>query len=204
MRKIVSGLVLVLSCGFAMAGGWGATASVTCGFNGDMYRPALNITYSTGSDAGTPGLLGIGVMLPDMSDGVVYSDGEWAPYKGGLYPFESRFDDGFPAVITRSLAFPGNSHSTGEYFGYMVFIGHGAYTDEARHRVEVMRSARARNKETLLKKGKWTAQMEASTGPDFELRYIWSLIQKDGIDNQKFGKVISIPIVDCSPPYTSH
>jgi hypothetical protein len=145
-------------------------------------------------------LIWIAVMLPDMSDGVVFSNGGWAPYQGGLYPFESSFENGFPSLIQRNIVFPGSSTSTSQYQGYGVFVGHGAYSAEARQRVEVMRSARARNKETLLKQGKWTAQMESSAGPDFDLRYIWSLIQKDSLDNQKFGQVLTVPFVDCSPP----
>ena len=42
--------------------------------------------------------------------------------------------------------------------------------------------------------GTWSADYETDD------RYIWSLIQGDMVNNNKFGAVITVPFIDCTPP----
>jgi hypothetical protein len=203
-RYIWFGVLSFLLTSAVLADGWAGAASVTCGdsapgMSNTGSPPVLNVGYALGSDARMQGLFGVAIMLADMSKGVVLTESGWDTYKGGLFPFASRYDNGFPAQIQRQIPFPGGGMTTSEFQGFGVFLGHGVYTPEAKKKVNDARDSLARNKELLVKMGKWNAQMESAQGRDHELRHIWSLIQKDAVDNKKFSQVFTIPFIDCTP-----
>lgn len=197
MKNILCCVLLAVVGVAAQAGG---SATVTCGnaapgvYNNGQ-APVLNISYSTGADAGTPGLFWLGVLTPDKTNGAVMtSDQGWIAYQGGLYPFQSRYDGGLPGMISKTFPFPGNSLLTTDYVGYIVYTGHGAYGGEAKKKVADRRAALNSVKAKLVEKGVWNSEYE---GDD---RFIWSLIQKDMVDNQKYGSYITVPLIDCTIP----
>lgn len=198
VTKIVTAVVLALASAGAFAAG---RASLTCGSNGPVYemdngngngQPVyLNVSYPTGGDAGTPGLFWVGIISPDQKVGAVLTERGWEEYQGGLYPFQSRHDGGLPGTISLSLPFPNNALTTNPYVGYSVYLGHGAYTTAMRQKVADRRAALDRVKPTLVASGKWNPEF------DRDERFIWSLIQKDMVDQGKYGAVVTIPAVSC-------
>lgn len=178
-----------------------ATASVTCGINGYTNEsefgtgnnlPAyLNISYPTSADSGAPGLFWLGIISPDQTQGAVLTERGWETYQGGLYPFQSRHDGGLPRTITLSTPFPNNRMSTSGYVGYSVYLGHGAYTPKMRQMVVDRRTALNSAKPTMVAAGRWNAELDSDD------RFIWSMIQRDMVDNGKYGEVITIPSLNC-------
>ena len=196
MNKLLVSVLLASACLAVQAG---VVGSVTCGNapvgvynNGQL--PVVNVLYSTGSDAGLPGLFALGVMLPDKTNGSVLTKNGWELYKGGLYPFLYRYDNGLPASIPVSVPFPDGLLTTAAYVGYDVGVGHGAYTADARLKVADRRQALNSAKELLVAKGRWSSVY------DDDLQYIWSLVQKDAVDNQKYLKALTVPLIDCTLP----
>lgn len=197
MKSILCCALLVLISVVAQAGG---SATVTCGnappgvYNNGQ-PVVLNVGYTTGADAGVPGLFWIGVLTSDQGSGAVLTmDQGWIVYQGGLYPFQSRYDGGLPGTIAKTIAFPGDPLSTASYVGYSVYIGHGAYGGAAKLKVADRRSALNSVKAKLVAKGVWNSEYESDD------RYIWSLVQKDMVDNQKYASYLTVPYIDCSVP----
>lgn len=196
MRNLLFGVFLALF-------GWAAQASsgnafLTCGdptslFGGGDSQPVfLNVTYSPGADAGTPGLFWLGVLAPDQAHGSALTEQGWTNYLGGLYPFQARYDNGLPATITLKIPFPNNAINTNDYVGFQLYIGHGAYTDAAHALVLSRRTTLNRIKPQRVAAGTWNAAY------DHDEQFIWSLIQKDMVNNNKYGAVFTIPELNCS------
>lgn len=197
MLKIIFGLLLAVVASTALAG---ASAKLVCGDGSagyDMgYGPSqpvtLQITYTTDADAGTPGLFWLGIISPDQTTGAVLTAGQgWITYQGGLYPFQSRYDNGLPGTISLSLQLPNNATSTVGYVGYSVYVGHGAYTPTARQKVADRRIALDSAKPELVARGRWRPEHAD------DQMYIWSLVQRNMTDSQKYGSVITLPSFSC-------
>lgn len=191
MRNIIFGLALAVVGAGAHAGG---SATVTCGSGGyqNGKPPVLNINYVPTGDAGTPGLFFLGVLSPDEQSGAVMTPQGWVTYSGGLYPFKARYDAGLPGSIPLNVAFPGGGLTTQAYVGYKVYVGHGAYTAAGRASVADRRTSLNEAKPTLVAEGVWKPELE-----DDE-RFIYALVQKDMVDNRKFGILLTVPFLDCS------
>ncbi len=195
MKKMILGVLLVAATAAAQAGGY---AWVSCGGAAEgVYNtgdsPVLNISYGPGGDAGKPGLFWLGVLSADQKSGAVMTPSGWATYQGGLYPFQARYDGGLPGSITFSLPFPSNDGTTGSYVGYSIYAGHGAYTSAAMQTVATRRAGLDGMKPKRVALGTWKAEY------DNDDQFIWSLIQKDMVDNSKYGALVSIPYIDCNP-----
>jgi hypothetical protein len=179
----------------------GGTATVICRPTGSTYddgtpitAPALQVNYSTGADAGTPGLFWFGILSPDQKRGAVLTPQGWQTYTGGLYPFQARYDAGFTPTIAFAVPFPDGSTNTGAYVGYSVYAGDGVYTTDMRQKVADRRASLNAVKPDMVAKGRWRPEFDSDD------TYVWSLIQRDMTDNSKYGSIGSIPFVDCSPP----
>lgn len=179
-------LGLIANAVVAHAGG---SARVVCARQG----PVLEVTYTTGADAGTPGLFWVGVLTSDRSGGAFSTPKGWLPYKGGLYPFHSRYDSGFPQTIKVLLPFPDQSYTTREYVDYTVYTGNGVYTQNMHEQVQERRAALNLVKPDMVAKGLWRPEFESD---DFHMT---ALAQNDLTMNKKYGQVYTIPFVDCDP-----
>lgn len=167
----------------------GGSARVVC----NRFTPSLEVSYSTGADAGKPGLLWVGVLTQDQSGGAFHTGKDWESYNGGLYPFHSRYDGGLPATIRVTLPFPGNSSTTAQYVGYTVYTGNAQYTPEMREQVRDRREALNLVKNDMIARGVWRSEFDSDDYP------ILALAQNDLMRNKKYGMVLTIPFVDCNP-----
>ncbi|CAN7779736.1 hypothetical protein LJR296_007916 [Cupriavidus necator] len=176
----------------------GGTATVVCSKPGDAFGfnpvPVLQVSYNAGSDTSTPGLFWFGIISPDQTLGSVLTPQGWQDYTGGLYPFQARYDNGLPQRITLSIPFPGGVQTTAAYVGYSLYAGHGAYSYANRQKVLDRRAALNRVKPDMVAKDRWRPEFDTDDS------FIWSLIQKDMVDNNKYGPILAIPYVDCTPP----
>lgn len=183
----------------ASAGGNATSVDVVCGDGTPLTPwtqnpyPTFRVTYSPGADVGKPGLFWFGVLSPDLQKGAALTMQGWATYEGGLYPPQSRYDGGL-RQITLTVQLPTRALTTADYVGYGVYLGHGVYTQDARNKVANRRNTLDRLKTDLQAKGRWIAAY------DTDDQFIWSLIQKDMTDNQKYGQYFTIPFLDCTPP----
>jgi hypothetical protein len=204
MRKLFLGVTLAAAAAAAHAG-IVAQASITCGNNppgvyntGDV--PTLHVTYSPGADAGTPGLFWFGILTPDQQFAEALDiTGTWVQYLGGLYPPNQRFDNGLPGTVTVNVPFPADQYgsvplTTSQYVGYTVYAGHGIYSQQSQQMVAIRRESLNAVKPQRVAAGTWNSAYDDDTN------FMWSLIQKDMTDNNKWGAVITIPFVDCTPP----
>lgn len=175
------------------------TATVFCGKPGDSYGagavPILQVSYNTGPDVGTPGLFWFGINSQDQTLGSVLTPQGWQNYSGGLYPFQARYDNGLLPRITLSLPFPGKVQNTSGYVGYSLYAGHGTYSYDMRQKVADRRAALNKAKPDMVAKGRWRPEFDSDDN------YIWSLIQKDMVDNNKYGALLIIPYVACAPDF---
>jgi hypothetical protein len=185
MIKPIIVLTMAIAASQTFASG---IATVACGPNA---APVLELSYDSGSDAGVPGLLFLGVLAPDKSIGAAMTESGWVQYEGGLYPFMTRFDTAFPATTKRSLPFPAGSSSTQQYVGYGVYIGHGVLSPAAQAMVMARRAGLTEAKPSMIAAGTWTKEYESDD------RFKWSLVQKDMTDNNKFALALVIPFLDC-------
>lgn len=195
MRKLLLGVTLAAAAAAAQAGG---QASITCGNGFSGATPQLNVTYTPGVDAGNPGLLWLGVLSPNQTIGAVLDiTNNWIAYEGGLYPPNKRFDGGIPGTVTISVPFPGNQYgtptNTSQYVGYSVYMGHGIYTKTAADMVASRRTFLNSIKAERQAQGTWRAEYNDDT------QMMWSLVQKNMVDNNKYGSVLTIPFIDCAP-----
>lgn len=194
-KEWLMALGIVVAMASAHAGG---TATVECSRPGDTTGlnavPVLQVSYSTGVDAGTPGLFWFGIISQDQTLGSVLTQKGWQNYEGGLYPFQSRYDGGLLQRITLSIPFPDGAQNTGAYVGYKVYAGHGVYSYGMRQKVADRRNALNNVKPEMVAKGRWRPEFDSDD------QYIWTLIQKDMVDNNKYGPIVTIPYVDCTPP----
>ena len=183
MKKVISGLLVAILTTGVQAGG---TVSVTCGKapvgvhnNGEL--PMVNVSYTTGGDAGLPGQLWLGVLTPDQDKGAVLASHEWTAYLGGdLLPHAS-YEGGLPRVITLSVPFPSNGRfDTSGFIGYRIHVGHGAYTKQAQQAVASRRSTIG------------ASSHETNDGQ------IATLIQRNMVENKKFGALLTVPYIDCA------
>jgi hypothetical protein len=178
----------------AIAGG---QATVACSVPGDSFGPnavpVLQVSYSTGADAGIPGLFWFGVISQDQTIGSVLTPQGWQNYYGGLYPFQARYDGGFTSNITLSIPFPDGVQTTAAFVGYNVYAGHGIYSTDSREKVVARRASLNSVKPDMVAKGRWRPEFDSDDN------FIWSLIQRDMVDNKKYGPILSIPYVDCTP-----
>lgn len=156
--------------------------------------PTFRVTYTTGADAGQPGLFWFGVLSPDQQRGAVLTPYGWQAYQGGNYPFHSRHDGGLRASLTLHVPLPGNALTTAEYVGFGVYLGHGVYTATAQQQVASRRASLNRVKPDMVAKGRWRADFDTDDS------FIWTMIQKDMTDNGKYGQAYTIPFLDCTPP----
>jgi hypothetical protein len=187
MRSLIIAAALACAALDATASG---SASVVCGYN---QMPMLVVDYATGADAGTPGLIYLGVLSPDRTSGAVMSEGGWREYRGGLYPFMSRFDYALPPTFTQTLPFPAGSTSTAAFVGYSVYMGHGAYTSQSKAQVADRRASLDKARPSLIASGAWTSEYSSDD------RYIVALTQKNMVDKNKNLLILTIPFVDCNP-----
>lgn len=190
MRTIFAGVVLAGVAAFAQAGS--GSAWISCGAD---YVPILNISYAPDvGDVGMSGLLWMGMLSPDQASGAVMTEqGWWAGYQGGLYPFASRYDAGLPRNVSKAYVLPVSGYSTANYVGYGVYVGHGAYTAASKAKVQERRTLLDSIRAARIAAGKW------NTDYDSDDRYIWTLVQKDMTDRNKYGAVLTVPFVDCTP-----
>lgn len=199
MRNLILGVLMAASAA-ANAGG---SASITCGsappgvYNNGQ-APVIRISYTPGVDAGVPGLFWLGVLSPDQKIGAVLTEQGWTTYQGGLYPFQARYDNGLPGTISLTIPFPvdagSGSLSTSGFVGYSVYAGHGAYTQQSQQMVANRRTMLNSVRAQRIAAGTWSAQYESDD------MFIWSLIQKNMVENQKFGALITVPFIDCTLP----
>jgi hypothetical protein len=96
-------------------------------------------------------------------------------------------------VISLTMPFPGNGLTTGGFVGYGVYVGHGAYTSQAVQAVANRRATLDRVRAKRIAAGTWSAEHDSNE------RYIWSLVQKNMMDSQKYGSVMTVPFIDCTP-----
>jgi len=186
MRRVISAsFCFAVSC---------CSAATTVDLMCDSQHPYLNVAYSTGTDTGTPGLFWLGVVSPDQTSGTALTSTGWQSYQGGLYPFQSRYDNGLPATIKLSIPFPtdSNTTSTMAFVGYQVYVGHGVYTTAAAQLVAERRSALDFVKPQEVAAGSWSPEY------DTDDRYKWSLIQQNMVESKKYGAVYTIPVFDCA------
>ena len=199
MLKKPSALVLLWLAVSATSAQAGGQAAVICSTPGDSFGPSsvpvLQAYYSTGPDAGTPGLFWFGVISQDQTVGSVLTPQGWQNYYGGLYPFQARYDNGLGARVTLSIPFPDGVQTTSAYVGYNVYAGHGVFSSDSRDKVVARRAALNTVKPDMVAKGRWRPEF------DTDDNFIWSLIQRDMVDNKKYGPILSIPYVDCTPSY---
>jgi hypothetical protein len=193
-KKAFSAFILSAAAIAANAGG---SASVVCSTatanDGSTYLvPVVNVTYSTGADAGTPGLFWLGIISSNQTAGAVLTPSGWQTYTGGLYPFAARYDGGLSSTITKTLTLPNGATNTSAYAGYSLYVGDGVYTAAAQAQVTERRTMLNSMKASMVTTGTW------STSYDSDDSYIWSLVQKDMTDNGKYGSVLTIPSVDCA------
>lgn len=146
-KNIITVLALSLIISSAYAGG---NAFVTCGddppgVTNNGKPPILHVQYSSG-EAGLPGLFYLGVSTPDGELGALRTGNSWTNYKGGMLPFQSRYDGGMPASIYLKIPFPGGGLTTDPYVGYQVGAGHGVFTPTSRGLVEKRQAILERTK----------------------------------------------------------
>lgn len=189
MGKKHIALLLSLLGGVSQAHAAGA-ATIVCSSAG---TPNLQVSYSTGPDAGMPGLFWLGIISRDMTLGSVLTPQGWKDYTGGLYPFQARYDNGLMPSIKLEIPFPNGVGNTRQYAGYSIYAGHGAYTQASRQKVAERRAALATVKPDLVAQGRWRAEFDSD---EF---YMWTLIEKDMKDGNKYGPILTIPYVDCAP-----
>lgn len=172
-----------------------SSASIVCGSDSRNWKsvPVLNISYSTGADENKPGLFWFGIISEDQTTGMVLTSQGWQGYQGGLYPFHSRYDNGLTSVINISIELPNGTTNTASLVGYVVYAGHGVYAQDSRQKVIGRRSVLDSAKADLVAKGRWLVQYETDEN------YILSLVQRDMVNNRKYGPVFTIPYVDCEP-----
>lgn len=197
MKKLTLTLAVCVHAAVASAA---ARVELVCGDGSPLTTwranttPTLRVTYTTGADAGQPGLLWFGVLSADQQSGAVLTPNGWQTYQGGLYPFHSRHDGGLRPSTTLNVPLPGNALTTAEYVGFGVYMGHGIYTVNAQQQVASRRATLNRVKPDMVAKGRWRAEF------DTDETFIWTLIQKDMTDNGKYGQAYTIPYIDCTPP----
>lgn len=189
--KIKSLMVMLAVLGSVASVNAQISASIVC--DGWKSTPLLKVSYGTGKDASTPGLFWVGILSEDQTAGSVLTGRGWEDYQGGLYPYQSRFDGGLTHVINLSTILPGGSTNTAAWVGYKVYVGHGAYSQDSRQKVANRRAVLDSSKEKLVAKGGWRPEYETDE------YYIWTLIQKDMMDNKKYGPILIVPFVDCDP-----
>lgn len=163
-------------------------ADVTCGNSprGVQYTgepPVININYSPGGDVGKPGLFYIGVLTPQGNKGAFFTGNSWIAPGGGLFPFYSRHDGGFPSSLRVKVPFPGAGLTTGAYVGYEIYAGHGVLTAAGRAQV---------NEHNELYR---QAQQPRTDGG---LHHIQTLVQGDLMTKSKYNSMGVIPFIDCT------
>jgi hypothetical protein len=193
LRKYLVVSALVAGAGLAHAGG---SAAVVCSGDpvGGGAVPLVQVRYLVGADAGTPGLFWLGLFSADQTKGAALTASGWQTYTGGLYPFQARYDAGFPTTITLSIPFPAGVQTTRDYVGYSVYAGDGVYTAAMQQQVADRRAALNAEKPDLVASGRWSAAFDSDDS------YIWALIQRDMTDNKKYGPLLTIPYLSCLPP----
>lgn len=198
MRKTILG---ALCAAYAIGASAAGTATITCGnaapgvYNNGQ-APVLTVSYTPGVDTGSPGLFWLGVLSPDQTRGAVMTQQGWTPYQGGLYPFQARYDNGLPGTVSLTIPFPVDPQSgmlsTAGFVGFAVYAGHGVYTKQAQQMVTNRRAMLNSVRAQRIAAGTWSADY------DTDDRFIWSNIQKNMVDNQKFAPVITVPFIDCT------
>lgn len=172
-----------------------SSASIVCSSDSRSWKsvPVLKVSYNTGADANKPGLFWFGIISEDQTTGAVLTSQGWQDYQGGLYPFHSRYDNGLTPVINLSIPIPNSATNTSSLVGYIVYAGHGVYLQDSRQKVIERRSVLDSVKADLVAKGRWQVQYETDEN------YIISLVQRDMVNNKKYGPALTIPYVDCEP-----
>ncbi len=203
MRKALLGVLLAASMAAAHASG---TATVTCGQPGQTGQqqsyfgygwggtPIINVTYSTGGDGGQPGVFWLGILTPDqqVADALNINQ-QWIQYTGGLYPPNQVFTSGMPGTVTVSIPLPGDPSDTSQYVGYTIYAGHGVLTTQDQQEVAYRRQYLNANEARMQQNGTWNSAYADDS------QFEWALVQKDMLDNNKWGAVITIPYVNCDP-----
>ena len=197
MRKLFLGMALAAAAA-AVNAGVVAQVTVTCGTPSGKWGhswglPTVNVTYSTGTDAGTPGLFWLGILTPDQQFATALDlNGEWIQYEGGLYPPHKRYDGGLPGTVSISVPLPGGVTNTAPFVGHTLYAGHGAYTQQSAQMVNKRRTYLNTIKPERQAKGKWQSAYDDDT------LFMWSLVQRDMTDKEKWGPVLTIPFIECT------
>ena len=182
MRKHILGVMLAALVGAANA------QTIIC----DGTTPKLTMTYSSGADAGLPGLQYLGLLSPDQG-----SAGFWdlndvgVPYTGGLAIPNRRYDNGLPATMNIVRAFPGMD--TLGYAGWTLYVGHGAVTQQDLALVKTRRDTLNKAKPARVAAGTWNPAY------DDDEHYLRALVERNMRQNNKYHAVMTIPAVDCRP-----
>lgn len=207
MRRLVLGVLIAAAASAASAqtaaqlmaaaaGQTNVSASITlvCSPN---YVPSLNVSYAPGTDAGQPGLFFFGLLAADQSQGMLMTPQGWTAYSSGLFPFQARYDNGFPGSVSVTVPLPlaAGVMNTRSLVGYTVYAGHGAYTAKAQQMVANRRAMLSAVKAQRVAAGTWRSDY------DTDDQYIYANIQKDMVDNKKFGLFLTVPFFDCTPQW---
>lgn len=188
MQKLILGVALAVA---ALAAQAGPQASITC----QGTTPTLEITYSTGGDAGNPGLFWLGVIDPAQQQ-TAYLDqtNSWQSYQGGLYPPQGVYQGGLPGFVAVRASMPGTDMTTAAYVGWTIHAAHGVLSSQAQALVANRRIALDKVKPQRVAAGNWNSDY------DQDDRFKLSLVQKDMTDNNKHVAVLIVPMIDCTPP----
>lgn len=158
----------------------------------DGETPVITVTYSTKQDAGLPGLLYVGVLSPDKEKvSLLNLSNQWTDFPGGLYIPNKRYDGGVPASYKYQLTFPGNAKNTMAFANYDLYLGHGVLSQDSQAMIVSRRKALDSAKDNLVKRGAWNPIY------DNDDHFKQALVQKDLVDNKKFGPVFKIPELNC-------
>nr|WDE72647.1 hypothetical protein [Cupriavidus gilardii] len=182
MRKQLLGVLLASFAGLSQA------QTVTC----EGQWPMLTMTYSTGADAGSPGLLYLGLLAPSQGEGGFWDLNDVGqPYTGGLAIPNRRYDAGLPATISIKRPFP--EQDTYRFQGWTVYVGHGALTQQDMALVKQRRETLAAAKPARVAAGTWNPAY------DDDEQYMRALVERNMRKNNKYHAVTTVPALDCRP-----
>lgn len=190
------GVLCAFAASMALAGTADAAQLVCMGDGSVHFRDTVAI-----SEPGQPGLVWVGMHNPQKTAAYLLNlQGGWDAYKGGLLSPAGRYDGGLPAAMIVDVPLPpGSSFGTNDaYVGWQIYEGHGVYTAQAQKIVAQRRATLNEIKPSRVAAGTWNPIYDS----DEQIQ--WSLVQKDMTDNGKYVAVLSVPLVNCTPPGSNH
>jgi hypothetical protein len=166
------------------------SATMICDIDYAIFNAAANrgfklrINYSTGRDAGKPGLIYIAAADPTRkSIGYLTAGLQWGPYTGGYYPPYAVHVDAMPSSINIEVPFG----YTNQFQGWGIYAGHGVYTPEAQSNVSRRRQLLSKTRAKRVAEGKWNAAY------DSDWQFMLLFVQRDMTSNQKWGQIFTMP-----------